>query len=75
MKIVAPLEVGLCCADLDGLSAFYIDVLGFTRVNIVEVPADKAGGTGLTDGAYRVTRLQAPNGERIKLLQPARPPA
>ena len=70
MKMVAPLEVGICVADLDALSRFYCDVLGFTQVNIVTVPAEKAAGTALTDDAYRVTRLQSPYGERIKLLEP-----
>ena len=75
MKMVAPLEVGLCCGDLDALAGFYVDVLGFTQVNVIEVPAEKAAPTMLSDGAYRVTRLQSPNGERVKLLQPARPAA
>lgn len=74
MKMVAPLEVGLCCADIDALSAFYVAVLGFTRVNVVEVPPEKAAGTALCDAGYRVIRLQSPYGERIKLLQPAVPP-
>lgn len=75
MTMLAPLEVGICCADLDTLAAFYVGVLGFTRVGTVEVPAEKAAGTGLCDRGYRVTRLQTPYGERIKLLQPATPPA
>lgn len=71
MKMVAPLEVGLCCGDLDALAAFYVTVLNFTQINLIEVPAEKAAGTGLCDCAYRVTRLQSPYGERLKLLQPA----
>jgi catechol 2,3-dioxygenase-like lactoylglutathione lyase family enzyme len=65
------MEVGLCCADLDTLAAFYVDVLAFTQVNVIEVPTEKAVGTALTNAAYRVTRLQSPWGERIKLLEPA----
>jgi len=75
MKMAAPLEVGICCADLDALAAFYVEVLGFTQVNVVEVPAEKAVGTMLCDCSYRVARLQSPYGERIKLLQPAVPAA
>ncbi|HYD70290.1 VOC family protein [Azospirillum sp.] len=75
MTMLAPLEVGICCADLDTLAAFYTGVLGFTAVGTIEVPAEKAVGTGLCDAGYRVTRLQTPYGERIKLLQPATPPA
>jgi catechol 2,3-dioxygenase-like lactoylglutathione lyase family enzyme len=74
MKMVAPLEVGICCADLDTLAAFYVGVLGFTQVDVIEVPAERAAPTMLSDGEYRVTRLQSPYGERIKLLQPAMPP-
>lgn len=74
MKMVAPMEVGLCCTDLDTLAAFYVETLGFTQVNVITVPPDKAAGTALCDAGYRVTRLQSPYGERIKLLQPNTPP-
>ena len=73
MKMVAPLEVGLCCADLDALAAFYVEVLGFTQVNVIDVPAENAARTMLCNCAYRVARLQSPYGERVKLLQPAVP--
>lgn len=75
MRMTAPMEVGLCCADLDTLARFYVDVLGFRQVNVIEVPAAKATATALTNDAYRVTRLQSPWGERVKLLQPATPAA
>ncbi len=75
MKMTAPMEVGLCCADLDRLALFYIDLLGFRQVNVISVPGDKATASALTGGAYRVTRLQSPWGERVKLLEPARPAA
>lgn len=75
MRMTAPLEVGICCRDLERLIAFYTEVLGLALVNIVEVPAEKAAATHLSDGAYRVARLQTDRGERIKLLQPAAPPA
>ncbi|MEO1193228.1 MAG: VOC family protein [Pseudomonadota bacterium] len=74
MEMVAPLEVGLCCSDLDRLLPFYRDVLGFTHVGTIEVPLSAAAKTGLTLGSYRVARLQTPYGERIKLLEPADPP-
>jgi predicted enzyme related to lactoylglutathione lyase len=74
MKMTAPLEIGLCCHDLDSLAQFYVSVLDCSLVNVIEVPADKARPTALTDQSYRVARLQLPGGERIKLLQPARPP-
>ena len=75
MKMVAPLEVGLCCADLDALAAFYVEELGFTQVDVIDVPAENAARAMLCACAYRVTRLQSPHGERVKLLQPAVPAA
>ncbi|MEX0759839.1 MAG: VOC family protein [Tistlia sp.] len=74
MKMVAPLEVGICCRDLDRLAEFYTRFLGCERVTDLEVPAEKARPSALSDGAYRVLRLQTPWGERLKLLQPAAPP-
>ena len=71
LHMTVPMEVGICCADLDALAAFYTGVMGLTLVNRVTVPADKAQATGLTAHGYDVARLQTPYGERIKLLQPA----
>lgn len=71
LHMTVPMEVGICCADLDALAAFYTGVMGLTLVNRVTVPADKARATGLTAHGYDVARLQTPYGERIKLLQPA----
>lgn len=74
MKMAAPLEVGICCRDIEGLRAFYVGHLDFKEISSIDVPAHKAVGTGLTQGAYRVVRLQSPWGERFKLLQPATAP-
>lgn len=71
LHMTVPMEVGICCADLDSLAAFYTDVMGLTLVNRVTVPVGKAQATGLTPHGYDVARLQTPYGERIKLLQPA----
>ncbi|WP_332609931.1 VOC family protein [Achromobacter sp. ESBL13] len=70
LHMTVPMEVGICCRDLDALLAFYTDVVGLKLVNRVSVPADKARATGLTAHGYDVARLQTPYGERIKLLQP-----
>jgi Lactoylglutathione lyase and related lyases len=80
LDMTAPMEVGICCANLDALLGFYVDVLGMTLVSRVTVPADKAAATGLSRHGYEVARLQTSYGERIKLLQPnaapqAQPPA
>ncbi len=71
MHMTVPMEVGICCRDLDAVLAFYTDVVGLKLVNRVSVPADKARATGLTAHGYDVARLQTPYGERIKLLQPS----
>jgi catechol 2,3-dioxygenase-like lactoylglutathione lyase family enzyme len=74
LHMTVPMEVGICCANLDALLAFYTDVVGLKLVNRVTVPADKARATGLTQHSYEVARLQTPYGERIKLLQPGAAP-
>lgn len=66
----APLEIGLCVSDMAASLAFYRDGLGFAVVSDIEQPADKARASGLASGAYRVIRLQAPFGERVKLFLP-----
>lgn len=71
LQMTVPMEVGICCKDLDTQLAFYTDVVGLTLVNRVSVPADKARATGLTVHGYDVARLQTSYGERIKLLQPS----
>lgn len=71
LSMTVPMEVGICCADLDAQLAFYTGIMGLALVNRVTVPADKARATGLTQHGYDVARLQTPYGERIKLLQPA----
>lgn len=75
MKMVAPLEIGICCQDLDRLLAFYTGTLACELVSDVEVPPAKSRGAGLAGSGYRVVRVQTPWGERIKLLQPKEPPA
>ena len=66
----APLEIGLCVSDIEASLAFYRDGLGFGLVSDIEQGAEKARLSGLASGAYRVIRLQAPFGERIKLFLP-----
>ena len=54
LRMTVPMEVGICCADLDRMLAFYTGVLGLALVNRVSVPADKAAATGLTSAGYDV---------------------
>jgi len=70
LDMTLPMEVGICCEDLNALLAFYTDVLGFELVNRVAVPPAKAASSGLAPEGYEVARLQTPYGERLKLLQP-----
>lgn len=75
MRMTAPLEIGICSRDLDRLERFYTGVLGCTLVSRIDVPAEKARAARLAEGGYRVTRLQTPWGERLKLLEPSHVPA
>lgn len=75
MRMMAPLEIGFCCRNLDRLVRFYVDVLGCTLVNCVEVSPEKARAARLSAEGYRVARLETPWGERVKLLEPDREPA
>lgn len=70
IKMVAPLEVGIGCRDLPMLRRFYEEVLGFSFVSEIVVPADKAASSHLSADGYTVVRLQTSHGERIKLLAP-----
>lgn len=75
MGITAPLEVAIACAGMEAMQRFYEDGLGLAHVSTIDVPAEMAAKAGFSDGGYRVTRLETPNGERIKLFQPQNPPA
>lgn len=75
MQMLVPLEVGISVHDLDSLSDFYIKTRGFSFVNVATVSPDLALAAGLSASGYRVTRLQTPYGERLKLLQPLQPPS
>lgn len=74
LEMSAPLEVGICCSDLLRLRRFYEEVMGFTFVSEIAVPADKAAPSGLSANGYTVVRLQTSYGERVKLLAPKTPP-
>lgn len=70
IQMAAPLEIGLCVSDMVASLAFYQDGLGLSLVSDLQVSEDKARASGLSASAYRVIRLQAPFGERIKLFEP-----
>ncbi|MFZ6649034.1 VOC family protein [Undibacterium sp. TJN25] len=66
--LAAPMETGLCCIDIDALSGFYISAFSFKAVSLISVAGDVPGAQFFSDSGYRVARLQAPFGERLKLL-------
>lgn len=74
MKMVAALEVGICCTVLEPLVRFYGELLGCELVDVIAVPAARAEKASLSNGPYRVARVQTPFGERLKFLQPIRAP-
>ncbi len=75
MKMTAPLEVGLNVRDLKKMREFYETVLELSFVNEIQVSAAKARQAALNEQGYTVVRLQTSNGERLKLLASASPPA
>jgi lactoylglutathione lyase len=73
LKMVAPLEPGIVCADLKSMLHFYTEVLGFVMVSDAEATADMSAQFGASPAGYRIVRLQTPYGERIKLVMTKAP--
>jgi catechol 2,3-dioxygenase-like lactoylglutathione lyase family enzyme len=70
LKMVAPLEPGIVCVDIDRMLDFYTRVLGLKFVSDAEATADMSTEFGTSPNGFRIIRLQTPYGERIKLVQP-----
>ena len=75
MKMSAPMEVGICVADLARMLAFYESVLGMQKISEIGLSDHGAQISGLGAVGYTVVRLQTDYGERIKLMCPTRAPA
>jgi len=73
LRTTAPLEVGIGCRDLAVMRGFYEDVLGLRFVGEAQAPEPVARRYAMARCAATVVRLQAPFGERIKLIAPERP--
>jgi len=70
LRMVAPLEPGIVCTDIDRMFAFYTAVLGLKFATDAEATAEMSTKFGTGPHGFRIIRLQTPYGERIKLIQP-----
>src|ERR1700731_5404767 len=70
LKMLAPLEPGIVCLDLDRMLQFYTEVVGLKFATDAEASAEMSAVFGTGPHGFRIIRLQTPYGERIKLIQP-----
>jgi lactoylglutathione lyase len=70
LRMVAPLEPGIVCLDIDRMFKFYTQVLGLRFASDAEAGAEMSTKFGTGPNGFRIIRLQTPYGERIKLIQP-----
>ena len=74
LKMVAPLEPGIVCIDMERMLKFYTEVLGLKLVSDAETTPEMSTKFRATPYGYRIVRMQTPYGERVKLVQPKVPP-
>jgi catechol 2,3-dioxygenase-like lactoylglutathione lyase family enzyme len=65
----APLEVGICVANLERAAAFYQSAIGFERISEATLSPERAAAAGFGPVAFRMVRMQTNYGERIKLIE------
>jgi catechol 2,3-dioxygenase-like lactoylglutathione lyase family enzyme len=70
LKMTAPLETAIVCVDLERMLKFYTEVIGLKKVADAETTPEMSKLAKSTPYGYRIVRLQTPNGERVKLIQP-----
>jgi len=70
LRMVAPLEPGIVCVDIDRMLDFYTEVLGLKLATDAEASPELSTKFGAAPDGYRIVRLQTPYGERIKFVQP-----
>lgn len=70
LRMVAPLEPGIVCIDIDRMFAFYTGILGLQFATDAEAMPEMSTKFGTGPHGFRIIRLQTPYGERIKLIQP-----
>jgi lactoylglutathione lyase len=69
MNMLAPLEPGIVCVDIDQMLDFYTRVLGLTVVSDAEATPQMSAIFGAAPRGFRIIRMQTPYGERVKLVQ------
>jgi len=70
LRMVAPLEPGIVCHDLERMFEFYTQVLGLKFATDAEAGAEMSTKFGTGPHGFRIIRLQTPYGERVKLIAP-----
>jgi lactoylglutathione lyase len=70
LRMVAPLEPGIVCIDIERMLKFYTEVLGLKLVSDAETTPEMSTKFRATPHGYRIIRMQTPYGERVKLVQP-----
>jgi lactoylglutathione lyase len=70
LRMVAPLEPGIVCIDLERMFDFYTQVLGLKFATDAEAFPEMSTKFGTGPHGFRIIRLQTPYGERIKLIRP-----
>ena len=70
LRMVAPLEPGIVCIDLERMFDFYTGVVGLRFATDAEAYPEMSTRFGTGPHGFRIIRLQTPYGERIKLIQP-----
>lgn len=70
LRMVAPLEPGIVCIDINRMFEFYTGVLGLRLATDAEATPEMSTKFGTGPNGFRIIRLQTPYGERIKLVQP-----
>lgn len=74
LRMVAPLEPGIVCIDLQQMFNFYTGVLGLRFATDAEAAPEMSTRFGTGPEGFRIIRLQTPYGERIKLIEPKNMP-
>jgi catechol 2,3-dioxygenase-like lactoylglutathione lyase family enzyme len=67
--MVASLEPGIVCHDIERMMNFYIGVLGLELFSDAEATPEMSAKFKAAPHGFRIVRLRTPYGERIKLVQ------